>query len=461
MTRCWLDVGMGDREEHRRRTERFEAFEAYVRATGAAQIGAAVPAGGDATAGLAPEELEMLGEMYAADPGGEAGRAGGEVADADLAALQRTLAASLESGLLLLDREGGVVALNAAGGELLGVEEPPPGAALAEALGRHPSMVALLSRAVESGHGVQRKELRLTVPDPSGGEREALLGLSVHPLRRLAPGDDGAEVGEVRGYLVLFADLTEARRRGEEARLEESLARLGELAAGVAHELRNSLATMRGYLTLMERSPEDPPAGYLAEVRREADQLQRVLEDFLAFARPGSARLEEVSLVAVAERAAADPALQGAEVEVVASPGTPTLTGDPQMLERAVRNLLSNAREAQREAQGEVGAAVVVRVGPAEGPAGGVELSVEDRGDGVPAQIEGRLFDPFVTGRPGGVGLGLALSHRIVGLHGGSLRLEPRDGGGTRARMSFPEERLAGESSAEEGADTWQDRCEG
>lgn len=73
MTRCWLDVGMGDQQEHRRRTERFEAFEAYVRATGAAQIGAAVPAGGDATAGLAPEELQMLGEMYAADPAGEAG----------------------------------------------------------------------------------------------------------------------------------------------------------------------------------------------------------------------------------------------------------------------------------------------------------------------------------------------------------------------------------------------------
>ncbi len=395
-------------------------------------------------------------------PGDTGELTGGDLADADLAALQRTLAASLESGLLLLDRQGGVVALNAAGAELLGVDEPPPGCAVEEALDRHPDMVALLSRAVERGQGVQRKELRLTVPEPAaGGEAEMLLGLSVHPLRRTAPGGDAGsgEVEEVRGYLVLFADLTEARRRGDEARLEESLVRLGELAAGVAHELRNSLATMRGYLSLMERSPEDSPAGYLAEVRHEADQLQRVLEDFLAFARPGSARLEEVSLVAIAERAAADPALQGGEVEVVAAPGTPTLTGDPQMLERAVRNLMSNAREAHREA----GAAgpVAVRVGPVVGPAGGVELSVEDRGEGVPAELEGRLFDPFVTGRPGGVGLGLALSHRIVGLHGGTLRLEPREGGGTRARISFPAERLAGESPVEEDDEGWQDRYEG
>jgi len=390
----------------------------------------------------------------AAGAGGQVGGdPGGDVADADLAALQRTLAASLESGLLLLDREGRVVALNAAGAALLGVDEPPPGVAVADALGRHPGLVDLLVRSMERQQGVQRQELRLTVPDPRGtepagsGDAGMLLGLSVHPLRSTGPEGGGAgqgsgEVSEVRGFLVLFADLTEARRQGEEARLAESLVRLGELAAGVAHELRNSLATMRGYLTLMERSPEDSPAGYLAEVRREADQLQRVLEDFLAFARPGSARLEEVSLVAIAERAAADPALLGAEVELVAAPGTPTLTGDAQMLERAVRNLLSNAQEAQREAG--AGEPLAVRVGPVEGLAGGVELSVEDRGDGVPAELEGRLFDPFVTGRPGGVGLGLALSHRIVGLHGGTLRLEAREGGGTRARMSFPAERLAG-----------------
>ena len=227
--------------------------------------------------------------------------------------------------------------------------------------------------------------------------------------------------------------------------MAESLARLGELAAGVAHELRNSLATIRGYLTLIERSPDEPPGAYLAEVRHEADHLQRVLEDFLSFARPGSARVEEVSLAAIAERVAADPAFDGETVTVAVAPGTPRLRGDAQLLERAVRNLLRNAVEANREAAG-TQTALPVRVEVGE-EAGGVVLRVADRGAGVPPEIADRLFLPFTTGRPGGVGLGLALAHRIVSMHGGNLRLEPAPGGGTVAWMWFPSDRIVTNSN--------------
>lgn len=342
----------------------------------------------------------------------------------DIAVIERTLSASLESGLLLLDREGGVLAVNAVGEGLLGITQPYPGTPLTLALADLPELADLLAGALRQGGSLQRQELTLKV-----GETLRTLGLTLHPLRR----DDGA----IRGYLILFADLTEVRRHAEEAHLSESLAQLGELAGGVAHELRNSLATLRGYLTLIERRPDEGSiADFLGEIRTEADHLQRVLEDFLSFARPGTARLQELSLLPLLQRAAADPALEGFDVRVRGMEPERRLRGDPQLLDRAIRNLLHNAVQAEREAGGSRPIEVGVR--SQELPLEGVEITIEDRGPGIRPDIRERLFHPFVTGRPGGVGLGLALAQRVVVLHGGRIRLEDREGGGTRAVLFFP-----------------------
>jgi signal transduction histidine kinase len=416
--------------------------------------------------------LEALGERQAPPSGvsgvagvaGTGAGAGGQEerrADDDLAALERTLAASLESGLLLLGRDGRVLSLNALGAALLGVAPPAAGAPpppVGELLAPHPELLALLDAAIALGRPVNRQECVLR---RAAGEPLAL-GLSVHPLRR----DDGA----TRGYLVLFADLTEARRRAEESRLTDRLATLGEMAAGVAHELRNSLATLRGYLTLIERRPdEESIADFLAEIRRESDHLQRVLEDFLAFARPGTARVQPFSMQALARRAAADPALAGVAFEVratrrpaperaeaveqaeVAAEKTeeaaePLLRGDPQLIERALRNVLHNAAQAEREAGRRGPVEVLVEDLPA-----GVEVTVADRGQGVPPEVRDRLFHPFASGRAGGVGLGLALSHRIVTLHGGRIRLEDRQGGGTLVRLFFARDTFVTEGNSTPG----------
>ncbi len=352
-------------------------------------------------------------------------------AEAEIETLQRALAPSLESGLLLLDREAGVLALNAMGRELLEVEEPAAGTPAEQALARHPELVEILRAAAASGQGAARQETEVRTTE---GRRT--LGLTVHALRR----DDGA----VRGFLVLFVDLTEVRRQAAEERLAEGLAQLGELAAGVAHELRNGLATLRGYLTLVEQRPEDGTlTDYLEEMRRESDHLVRVVGDFLTFARPESARVEPVELTALARRAAADPALGEGAVRVAAgatgTAGAMLIRGDAELLERALKNLLHNAVRAQRDA-GET-AAVECRCERSEQE---LAIVVEDRGGGLPPEVRQRLFQPFVTGRADGVGLGLSLAHRIVGLHGGTLRLEDREGGGTRAVVSFPADAVAG-----------------
>jgi signal transduction histidine kinase len=390
-----------------------------------------------------------LAALAAREPPGSAPGAA-ESGEDDIAALERTLSASLQSGLLFLDREGRVVALNEVGAALLGLvgtaggRPPGPGTPLADLLASQPELAALLAAAIAEEREVNRQECTLH-------GSAITLGLTVHPLRRHAN-------RAVRGYLVLFADLTGVRRQAEESRLAESLAQLGEMAAGVAHELRNSLATLSGYLTLLERQPDEATtAEYLAELRHETDHLKRVLDDFLAFARPGTARPEELSLGRLLRRAAADPALAGLAVELAPDSSASDagssadelddvhLRGDPQLLERAFANLLRNAAEAERAAGREGPVEVRVRrlAGAEAGDAGGaVEVSIADRGPGVPAELRERLFHPFATGRPGGVGLGLAVAQRVINLHGGRIRLEDRPGGGTLARIVFPADRL-------------------
>ncbi len=345
----------------------------------------------------------------------------------DIEALQRALGGSLEGGLLLLNGEGRVLALNPYGASLLGAPQPAAGKSLAEVVGAHDDLRTVLEAAVAGARTVQRYESDLTV----GGERRTL-GLTVHPLRR----DDGT----LRAFLVLFVDLTEARRLADEQRLSKTLAQIGELAAGLAHELRNSLATMKGYLALLERPGAEASHGeYLAEIQHEADHLQRVLEDFLSFARPGTTRMERVSVEVVARRAAADPALGGAEIAFEGrGDEPPTLQGDAQLLERAVRNLLHNAVGAQ-ERCGRSEAIELTLASTAEA----LELAIADRGDGISEEVKERLFQPFATSRADGVGLGLALSRRIVDLHGGRLTLEPREGGGAIAVMTFPRGKAA------------------
>src|SRR4029079_14479964 len=246
--------------------------------------------------------------------------------------------------------------------------------------------------AIAAGEGLQRRECDVLAE----GELHRI-GLTVTPLRRPPSSDEGLRGGELLGHLVLFADLTPSEREGQQARLAESLAHLGELAAGVAHELRNGLATLGGYLTLLERdlaATDRQPAGeYLAELRGETQRLQRVVTDFLGFTHPGSARVVEVDLAALVRHAAADPALDGGALRVdageagnanedvaaaAASERAPVLAGDPQLLERALRNLLRNAIEAQQRS----GATT-----PVEVAAGWrderFEIASRDRGPGV------------------------------------------------------------------------------
>jgi signal transduction histidine kinase len=361
--------------------------------------------------------LEALAARGAASPTGRVAPALGD--------LQEALGAEHGGGFLLLDREGNLLAATPAAAELLGLAPPPTGVPLARALERRPELVRLLESAVGSGEALPRGAIR--VERESGA---ATLGVTAEPLR--------GEGGRPRGWLVVVADLTDLERRAAQERLADGLAQLGELSAGVAHELRNGLASLSGWLALA-RKEALPVAAVecLEEATRETAALERVVGDFLAFARPGTRRAERVDLVALAARAAHDPALGEIGVEL-RLPGGAEIEGDPGLLDRALRNLIANAARAEREAgrRGPLGLELSATESRGLGPVW--ELAVEDRGPGLPPSVRERLFEPFVAGPRGGAGLGLALARRIAVLHGGEIEIVDRPDGGTRAILRVP-----------------------
>ena len=350
----------------------------------------------------------------------------------ELAVLEETLGASLESGLLLLDRNGDALLLNPIGSEILGVPSPTSAEPLATLLASQPPLRRCLQAAVADRLSLQREEITVHV----AGEDRAL-GLATTPLRR--------SDGELLGFLVLFTDVTSFRQQALEQHLAESLAQLGELSAGVAHELRNSLGTIRGHLTLLRRAVDSAGrTDHLDELDAETRHLGRVVADFLAFARPERAQVEPVDVDALVRHAVADPTLGHVELHLPERWSTmpPTVSGDRHLLERGLRNLLRNARDAQADTAAPHEA--IELLGESSGR--GVLLRVLDRGPGVSSVILDRPFRPFVTTRPQGVGLGLALTYRIVSLHGGRLELGKREGGGTAADVWLP---IAGGESKE------------
>ena len=337
-------------------------------------------------------------------------RAEKERAD-DMEIAARTLARNLPTGLLSVDRAGTVVELNESGREILSLSRDARGEPYQAALAHVPEFRDVVAAVLEGREAVGRREAHW-------GEPERVLGVTVTP----ATGADGRFLG----VLALFSDLSEVRRLEGNIARARRLADLGEVSAGAAHEFRNAAAAIDGFADLALRSPERAPE-HLKAIRREAQEMSRVTSDFLLFARPDGFPLEPVSLSAVAEAAVAEvqSAFPGSAIAVTGE--FPDVPGSPVLLRRAVANLLRNAAEATPAARrGEPGA-----LGMSAARKGTeVALSVVDRGPGVDPGAREKIFLPFYSSKPEGVGFGLAIVARIAQMHGGTVEVGARPGGG-------------------------------
>jgi two-component system sensor histidine kinase PilS (NtrC family) len=255
--------------------------------------------------------------------------------------------------------------------------------------------------------------------------------------------------------VVIFQDVTEVVGLEEELRRNARLAGVGQLAADIAHEIRNPLAAISGSIeVLRSEQPPEPKGegGRLMEiVLREVDRLNALITDFLQYARPAPPKLEAIRVtellgeVVEVFRVGAAPEV-GVEIE---TGGALQVEGDEAQLRQVVWNLLQNAAQA---IEGEGSIRVAARSVPAaqaplrDGRSAQrdeslvVEIAVTDNGRGIDPEVAERVFDPFFTTKRGGTGLGLATVHRIVESHSGVVQLESRQGEGTTVRILLPGE---------------------
>ncbi len=333
---------------------------------------------------------------------------------------------SMADGLISLDREGRIVTLNRQAVEIIGLgRERLEGRNITELLG---DGVAEILKPPEGRALVRDRQMEIA----KGQAGRIPLSLSAAPLR-----DD---VGQELGSVLLIRDLREIRDLQEKVRRSERLASLGRLAAGVAHEIRNPLSSIRGFAQYFQKrfSGQAEEEGYASVMIKEVDRLNRVITELLDFAGPKEPHRERQPIEAIADHALKllAPDLTARKVAVVRQyePGLPPIPVDRDQLTQVFINILLNAIQSMAEG-GEIRIALRRRVPPP-----GIEARVTDTGAGIPAEDREKVFEPFFSRKRKGTGLGLAIVHQIVTGHQGEIGVESEVGIGTTFRITLPEE---------------------
>jgi two-component system sensor histidine kinase HydH len=337
--------------------------------------------------------------------------------------LSGEIIASLTAGLLVVGLNAEIRILNPAGRRMLGLADAPP------LMDYRRVLTEPLSQMIDQCLSSRAPILRRTVRLVQAG-RATHLGVTVSPLF-----DDRAQL---HGAICLFSDLTAVKDLEEQLRLKDSLAAVGELTAGIAHEFRNGLATIHGYSKLIQlQALPELFRPYVEGIRAETESLTQVVTNFLNFARPAQLTLSRVDLRAVCDRAAEeiriDARALGGDIEVHGHFGA--LEGDDVLLRQAFSNLLRNAVEAC------VGASVApnVVIQSVVDPASGISrISVNDSGPGIAPEARDRLFRPFFTTKRTGTGLGLALVQKIIVFHNGRITVGTSSQGGASFQITLP-----------------------
>jgi two-component system sensor histidine kinase PilS (NtrC family) len=344
---------------------------------------------------------------------------------ADLQALNQHVINSLPSGLATADTAQRILTFNHAAETITGASAAAVvGRPIAEVLQFPTRLVEAIERGL-SEPAARRLEYRYQTVD---GRGDIELGVGVTHLE--TPGGRA-------GFLVTFQDVTEIKKLERDARMRQRLAAVGEMAAGIAHEIRNPLASMSGSIQILRQElPLSAEQEQLMDiVLRESERLNSTIRSFLAYARPQRFAIERFDV----GRALNDTALllrnsselrEGHVIDVDLPPGGLSYEADEGQIKQIVWNLATNGLRAMPD-----GGRLRLK-GTAE--SGGVVITVEDEGIGIPAEELDGLFQPFQGSFARGSGLGLAIVHRIVTDYQGEIQVSSRRGAGTSVAVRLP-----------------------
>jgi two-component system sensor histidine kinase PilS (NtrC family) len=340
--------------------------------------------------------------------------------------LNENIVSSIRSGLITTDLQGRIAVFNNTAEELTGRSS-------SEALARPVQNLIgkeLWSRTVQNDFFTNARALRHEdwVTIPGGGRR--FLGFSVSPLLDRKHG--------LLGYILSFQDLTDIKHLEEEVRLKDRMAAIGRMAAGLAHEIRNPLTSMRGSVEILRSRAHLPEADerLLDILIRESDRLNNFIEDFLLLARPGKYAKSEIELISILKDSATllqnNPEVRDKydvrlRLESVQIP----VLGNADQLKQVFWNLAQNALRAMPGG----GTLTIAARRVADG---GARITFEDTGVGMSPEEQELLFQPFQSGFQGGTGLGLSIVFQIMEDHGGKISFQSEKGQGTKVTLSLP-----------------------
>jgi len=364
----------------------------------------------------------------------------GRTPRADVAAegFYRDLVWNLRNGVVAVTRDGRIAVMNEVAYRILGL--PPKasdiGQPFTHVLKDQPDVLRIVAGAFELSHLPNRAELRLK----STGK---VIGYTLSQVRDAR--------GRITGATLFFKDLTRVEQLEERERLRDRLAALGEMAAAIAHEVKNPLAGIEVMAGILKRQlPESEDAqAILRDIIKEAKMANAIVLEVLDFVRPIRLQVERIALADVVRDAIsmAESHVPRGNTEVALSlpEGLAPIQGDPHQLRQLFTNLLTNAFEALG-GMGRISISAAELAPEEEAATAGdahaavpmVQVEVNDDGPGVPADVMDRIFSPFFTTKPQGSGLGLAIVRKIVDAHDGRIDVSAREQRGTRFRVTLP-----------------------
>jgi two-component system sensor histidine kinase PilS (NtrC family) len=347
---------------------------------------------------------------------------------ASLRALHERIVESIRSGVVTTDLQGRIYTFNAAAEEITGYDEADVrGQDASIFFGEIKAIIDNSANTARVGEAGPRFEADCLTAD---GLR-LRLGFSVSPLF--------SETGDTTGTVITFQDLTHIRALEETSRRQDRLAAIGRMAASIAHEIRNPLAAMRGSIQMLraDMESESSQTELMEIILRESDRLNRIISDFLSYARPRSIIQSKVDVGELLQQTFTllrhSEEMNESQIIKEEVPGTPVLIdADSEQLRQVFWNLARNALQAMP-------AGGMLRATVQNHSHNRLRIAFSDTGRGMsPEQVE-HLFEPF-SSTTGGTGLGLSIVYQIIRDHGGTINVRSREGQGTTITIELPSE---------------------